>query len=743
MSDLCNKPRALSMSAQQRPILPKPFRAAGPADDGDGFGGGPPGEHRPLPPPRRNTKAACETCRKSKVRCTGERPVCSRCRGRDLECVYLAGYFETQVQALKRKHEESLHENLVYKELYRLLVTVNEAEAFDILQRLRAGTDVGTIVRRVQEGDLLLQLALRPESRFRYQFPYLPSMPAALQTPDNPYLGSFLYEGTMQGFHQFSPQSSSTAEAAQAWSYSQIYLKPYHAAELIDGRLGSVKASNWTLVTADDNLFRQLLRAYLIHEYCVAPAFHKDYFLYDLARGKGHLCSPLLVNSVMAIGSHCHRSVAFRSQIWNPQNIGYRFLVEARRLWELEDLEDATLTTFQATILLSLAYNSHGMDKIGDIFLRHAVSMARKMDLFKPNPAIKSPRIQRAREFTAWAFFNFQTSSGYYFMRRPWLSEPPEVALPDPDSDPGWYGEFALMYPPSTTPTPMHWPHTFRAMCWLRVIMNRVAQETFGDYHPQAVTGLPQETALEIQSLLEEWYGSLPGPLRPQVAVFPCHMRLHLEYFAMHITLATTVIEEQTEIHSEADLERVGAAPVARSGPVAMRHLETVARLYYMRHGFEACDSFLAYFLALLASISLRALEGSGDGARLSPGRGRPEVLRSTLILAMKGLRDQGRHLHVCKVLFRLLRDRLRLADADILGRFVVAPGDKEEEEEEKEVDLALHTRSRFPVPIVKMGEDLNASILENLLEKYQTVSLESSDSSDSGNDQDETMMVV
>lgn len=117
------------------------------------------------------------------------------------------------------------------------------------------------------------------------------------------------------------------------------------------------------------------------------------------------------------------------------------------------------LTTFQATILLSLAYNSHGMgecrswvrgvyqytsgqpappppppfqkdmricgtlnadagrvrllnhvlDKIGDIFIRHAVSMARKMGLFTPGPALKNNRTQRARDFTAWAFFNFQT----------------------------------------------------------------------------------------------------------------------------------------------------------------------------------------------------------------------------------------------------------------------------------------------------------------------------------------------
>lgn len=238
-------------------------------------------------------------------RCSGERPLCRRCQERGSECVFLADHAETQIQALKRKHDESQQEIVVYRELYRLLVTVNETEAVDILQRLRAGTDVETIVRQIQEGDLLLQLALTPESRFRYQFPYLPSMPAALQTSDNPYLESFLYEGTVQGFAQLPQQSSSSAVAAQSESYSYIYLKPYHAAELIDGRLASVRASDWTSVTTDDNLFRRLLRAYLSHEYCVAPSFQKDYFLYDLARGKGRLCSSLLVNSVLAIGSVC------------------------------------------------------------------------------------------------------------------------------------------------------------------------------------------------------------------------------------------------------------------------------------------------------------------------------------------------------------------------------------------------------------------------------------------------------
>lgn len=111
-------------------------------------------------------------------------------------------------------------------------------------------------------------------------------------------------------------------------------------------------------------------------------------------------------------------------------------------------------------------------------------------------------------------------------MRRAWLSEPPEVPLPSPDGDPGWYGEFTLAYPPSLTATPMHWPHTFWAMCGLRVIMNQVACEAFRDQHPQAVMGMPRQKALEIQSRLREWYAGLPGPLAPRRAVFPSHLRL-------------------------------------------------------------------------------------------------------------------------------------------------------------------------------------------------------------------------
>lgn len=57
------------MPQPQRPILPRPAHAVAPPEE-EGPGGGPPKKQQQLqlPRPRRNIKAACEACRKSKVK---------------------------------------------------------------------------------------------------------------------------------------------------------------------------------------------------------------------------------------------------------------------------------------------------------------------------------------------------------------------------------------------------------------------------------------------------------------------------------------------------------------------------------------------------------------------------------------------------------------------------------------------------------------------------------------------------
>lgn len=184
-----------------------------------------------------------------------------------------------------------------------------ERDAQGLFNRLRSGVDIETLLNRIANGNLLLQLAVVPETRYRYTFPYRVNMPRGLLSHDNPYFQSLLYEAASilpssgQGSSSDQPSSAgfSTSSHSEATKqYETAYLMPYHAAELVEPALASVKPSMWTSACKDDVLMRRLLTAYFFYEYPVVPAFHKDFFLNDMEAQRSDFCSPLLVNTVLA-----------------------------------------------------------------------------------------------------------------------------------------------------------------------------------------------------------------------------------------------------------------------------------------------------------------------------------------------------------------------------------------------------------------------------------------------------------
>lgn len=194
-----------------------------------------------------------------------------------------------------------------------------EHESLEVLRRIRSGADTNAVLNHVKDGNILLQLALVPESRFRYDFPYIAEMPAALVESDSPYLHSPIYELTFTrpSLSQQSTTSKGIAlqlridaspfvEKSHVSEVDHLFLKPFHAAEIIDPRLNAVKPSLWTSVNTDDSLMRKLLGFYFLYEYSSFPSFHKDYFLEDMAAQRQTFCSSLLVNAVLAYACVCN-----------------------------------------------------------------------------------------------------------------------------------------------------------------------------------------------------------------------------------------------------------------------------------------------------------------------------------------------------------------------------------------------------------------------------------------------------
>lgn len=53
--------------------------------------------------------------------------------------------------------------------------------------------------------------------------------------------------------------------------------------------------------------------------------------------------------------------------------------------------------------------NMHGLDKLGWTYTAQAAAMANDLKLFEPSTHIRNYQLRRAREFTAWCAFHWQT----------------------------------------------------------------------------------------------------------------------------------------------------------------------------------------------------------------------------------------------------------------------------------------------------------------------------------------------
>ncbi|KAK4195111.1 putative nitrogen assimilation transcription factor [Triangularia verruculosa] len=644
----------------------------------------------PAPPRRKRqaTTAACRACRKRKSRCDGARPTCSVCRDRKTRCEFdTIAATETHTQALKRKYTELQQQKTAFEQIYEVLRSRPEKEAEEVLQRIRRGADANSVLRHVTMGDVLLQLSLVPETRFRYEFPYLTEMPIYLQKHDNPYLDSEVFDCALRGAVGQQQQQQQRAlpsvngmldSPPGAFDQRDPYLKPYSSAIVVDPWLDSLTPSNWTLVSSDNNFMRQVIHDYFLYDYDWFTFFHKDYFLQDMANDRQRFCSRLLVNAVLCIGCYCHQKLPGRSESWNPKNIGYQFLAEAKRLFEVEveaprpsrddpewkqrDWECRQLTTIHAALLLNVIYNLNGSDRLGWRYAIRAVELANEIQLFQASPAHLSSEIRCVREFTAWCLFAWQSLSVYHYLKPPILTRPPDIPLPDPSENPQWWGELWIRYPQTPARLPTYHGHLTKARFDYWAIMNDFSLRSFS----QPLVKVPLDQVVGFYHRLRGWWTSLPEPLTPKRLVLPHHLKVHMHYNCVLIDLLKPLLG----LHHPDATQPTTNKTLDDAHHEACIHLETLLRVYYLRHGFEAFDGFLTHFLGSLNFIKINTREMQNSSLLV-------ESHRSTILLLMKGLRDQGQCHTVARVVLRLQAHLMRPDDVELLKRFVDIEAEK------------------------------------------------------------------
>jgi hypothetical protein len=146
----------------------------------------------------------------------------------------------------------------------------------------------------------------------------------------------------------------------------------------------------------------------------------------------------------------------------------------------------------------------------------------------------------------------------------------------------------------------------------------------------------------------------------------------------------------------------------------AKKNLHTLVRLYFLRHGFEAMDLFIAIPLMMIGYESLNLINDNTPADEI-------ESIRATVILVAQGLYYQRRHYYLAQVLFRVIRGRMRQQDIGLLERSMALKlGDVD-----RDLELAVAVRSQWPVTNVKKQKEIKPHVLSNIINGFGDMNIE------------------
>ncbi|KAI0174869.1 hypothetical protein BJ166DRAFT_575040 [Pestalotiopsis sp. NC0098] len=683
-----------------RPLLPRP---------------GPPAAASALAncdsslPPVAKTLTACNECRQKKTKCDGERPTCSRCRRARATCVYAPDSVVAQ-HHIKRQNKELQKIKDLQTTLIDILRSRKQHDANVVLQRLRAGESVESLVNFIQHGDLLLKVHLPTATQTRYTFPILSptALPPCLEDDNNPYLQSLLYSKTFADFRRLRNIPSMNTVWRPMPHHDKKYEWPFHAAELVEDAIDTGRHAHWTSVTDSDDLVRALLKSYMYYDYAYLPLFHKDSFLQDLFAGRRAYCSSLLVNAILACACHSHRILGGTTDFWSPKELRYQFLAEARRLWEREQSRNH-ITSIQAAAIISYVLTCDGVDKVGFQYLQSSIRMADAMGMFRQYSAEPDPTKQVVYRTTAWALFGLHAMQTFQTRQAPIFFDPPPSFLSDVPSSDSYTGELWVMYPQASGVTPVYHGVVFGALCRMMLILHDIVTRSYG--LGRRFGPITPNEALRYRERLLAWQESLEPVLQPGQIACPVQIKLHMQFHVLTIFLFDRFNEEfYARAQSPRPEETLQLQAIAAH---AWQCLESLIYIYYARHGFEACDPLIMSCLQLVGFAAVKDLA-------IETGQSR--VLRlATVVLCAMGLREQAYHYYMAEVVFALLRDSLSSPDAQHLRQFAQI-----ENEDERTRLMTEHVFSHYVLKSTDIHHDeIQKDRLDELLKAYQVLDIE------------------
>lgn len=305
-----------------------PIRPAAVTSPTERQGQNPDGEQTSAPK-RRRIGAACEECRSRKVACDGSRPSCTPCVDRKAECIY------------RLRKDGPRGPWLDHIELIERLSSAPEADALDLLRRLRESTDLSAVLSSTGGGThdkarsasvsanrslpspAFTKLELELSSLHPIAYPRLKPIDIKTICQESeakyePRTGTGTGTGAVKGNMTSPDHAPRLSVLTNSESPVASFAKPPFPVRgtsgspslspamdlkrnpsLCDSRLHQLRMDYWTRVPISDELAARVISSYLVREHPMLGLFDADLFITDLVERRLRFCTPFLLSALM------------------------------------------------------------------------------------------------------------------------------------------------------------------------------------------------------------------------------------------------------------------------------------------------------------------------------------------------------------------------------------------------------------------------------------------------------------
>ncbi|TAQ86496.1 hypothetical protein B7494_g5178 [Chlorociboria aeruginascens] len=475
---------------------------------------------------RRCVSIACMPCRTRKSKCDGVHPACTACATvYGTTCHYDADADRRRKGALKRDIAHLQARERSRNIILDAIKLGSEAEVDDIIQILRSNPELPyeTIAENIN-------LSLANKKR---------TLDSELQDYAN------------------QPSLCNTNEDRHYGHTSNLTLLGVENASRTFEESGP-----WTNVTKDAELITHLFGLYFawVHPfYCLFP---EEVFMHGMQDRKLKYCTPLLVNSILAVGSHFSDWPGTRSDPNDPRTAGDHFYAEAERLL-IKD-HRSCMTTVQALGLMSVHQAMIGEDSEGWKLAGRMMNMAvelglQKAFLGKPDGNVTATEIE-ARKITFWGCYIMETIWAMCVGR---ISALPRTAIQVGKPTVRANLEVKIWKPqglPEASNLEQH-GHPYNVHLHLS-LLTEIANDTLHMFYAP-VDRVNSRKILSFHSRFQAWYKNLPacllvkkdGPTLPQVLLLHTYGSRYPSVFMTHVTVSAAIIHiyniSQANIHHD------------------------------------------------------------------------------------------------------------------------------------------------------------------------------------------------